>query len=99
MYRCPECDAEMEYHEQDLEHGEHHVCPDCGYVEKYGLKSGDYEWCVVESKGNIVYVTCQRCGEKHVFDNANMTIDRFVEISKAFCCLHKNCKEGDKNAP
>lgn len=57
------------------------------------MESGDYPWCVCETKGNTVYFTCQRCQEKHVFDNANMTIDRFVEISKAFCTLHKNCNE------
>jgi hypothetical protein len=56
------------------------------------MKSGDYPWCVCDSRGNIVTFNCGRCGESHIFNNAGMTIDRFVEISEAFCMLHKDCK-------
>jgi len=56
------------------------------------LKSGDYPWCVCESKGNTVNFNCERCGGKHTFDNVGMPISRFLEISEAFCELHKDCK-------
>ena len=56
------------------------------------LNSGDYPWCVCESKGNAVNFDCRRCGGKHTFDNAGMPISRFLEISEAFCKLHKDCK-------
>jgi len=57
------------------------------------LKSGDYPWCVCESKGNKVTFSCIRCREQHIFDNAGMTIDSFIKVSEAFCTLHKDCKE------
>ena len=55
------------------------------------LKAGDYPWCVCESKGNQVVFHCQRCDKELVFDNSGMAISRFLEISEAFCILHKEC--------
>jgi len=57
------------------------------------LKSGEYPWCVCNSDGNIVSFDCMRCKQFFNFNNTGMTIDRFVEMSEAFCMLHKDCKE------
>lgn len=40
-YKCDDCGGELIYHEQDLEHGEHHECPDCGKI--YPYESGNVE--------------------------------------------------------
>ena len=55
------------------------------------LKGGDYPWCVCETNGNQVIFHCQRCDKKLEFDNTGMAISRFLEISEAFCILHKEC--------
>lgn len=34
-YKCDDCGGELIYHEQDLDHGEHHECPDCGKIYPY----------------------------------------------------------------
>lgn len=34
-YKCDDCGGELIYHEQDLEHGEHHECQDCGKIYPY----------------------------------------------------------------
>lgn len=55
------------------------------------MKSGDYPWCVCETDGNIVTLECERCKADYKFNNTGITIDRFIEISEAFCTIHKNC--------
>lgn len=59
------------------------------------LKSGEFPWCIVgtDTKGNNIVFECKRCGTKLEFDNTGMAVSRFLEISEAFCTLHKECKE------
>jgi hypothetical protein len=54
------------------------------------MKSGDYPWYICETDGNIVTLECERCKSDYKFNNAGMTINRFIEISEAFCTIHKN---------
>ena len=60
------------------------------------MKSDEYPWCVCESDGNEVTLQCERCGEKHVFCNIGVTINRFVEKSEAFCMIHRDCQKVEK---
>jgi len=57
------------------------------------MKTDDYPWCVCETNKNIVTFECQRCGQKHKFNNVGMSIMRFLDIANAFCIIHKECKE------
>jgi len=57
------------------------------------LKANDYLWCICESDGNKVTFNCDRCKQNHIFDNTGIAISRFLEISEAFCIIHKDCKE------
>ena len=59
------------------------------------LKSGNYPWCVLDTtpdEENRITFICQMCKQTHSFDAMDLLIDRFVELSEAFCLLHKNCK-------
>lgn len=60
------------------------------------LKSGEYPWCVLDEqvdKKNQITFCCQRCKQKHSFNGKGIPVDRFLEISEAFCILHKECKD------
>ena len=57
------------------------------------MKSDDCPWCICETDGNKITFHCENCDQKHIFGNTGMAISRFLEISEAFCELHKNCKE------
>ena len=41
VYKCPICGGNLEYHEQSLEHGEHHVCVECGEIYPHGKPSSE----------------------------------------------------------
>ena len=38
-YKCTVCGGDLIYHEQDLEHGEHHECRECGEIYPYDTVS------------------------------------------------------------
>ena len=57
------------------------------------MKAGDYPWCVCETNKNTVTFKCERCNQEHKFNNAGMSISRFLDISNAFCIIHKECKD------
>ena len=55
------------------------------------MKDLDVKWCIIQATGNNVTFRCMHCNQAHRFNNAGMALDRFIEISKAFCTMYKDC--------